>query len=187
MGLQTFPDDTAVPSQTGNSGKYLTTNGSAASWGTVSAGAMTLIQNATGSASSFAFTSIPNTYKHLKVIGNWAGVGGSDFPTFTMTGAQYSGCFMRYGGSTKASLQGDGTNYYAYTSGVGYSWELTIANYNKLYGTMYTSISSGGNGAWNGGGLSGHSAGVIYQNAAISGITFYGGSGAYNISLYGMS
>jgi hypothetical protein len=32
---------TAVPSQTGNSGKYLTTNGSASSWGTVAVGGVT--------------------------------------------------------------------------------------------------------------------------------------------------
>ena len=43
---------TAVPSQTGNSGKYLTTNGSASSWGTVASGGMTLLSTtaATGAA-----------------------------------------------------------------------------------------------------------------------------------------
>ena len=34
---------TEIPSQTGNSGKYLTTNGSASSWGTVASGGMDLI------------------------------------------------------------------------------------------------------------------------------------------------
>ena len=34
---------TAVPSQSGNSGKYLTTNGSATSWGAVASGGMTLL------------------------------------------------------------------------------------------------------------------------------------------------
>ena len=34
---------TEIPSQSGNSGKFLTTNGSAASWGTVASGGMTLL------------------------------------------------------------------------------------------------------------------------------------------------
>jgi len=41
---------TAVPSQSGNSGKYLTTNGSATSWGAVASGGMTQL-------ASFATTS----------------------------------------------------------------------------------------------------------------------------------
>ena len=59
-------DSTAVvPSQTGNSGKYLTTNGTASSWETISAGGFT--QLATGSLSSTVtrIQSIPGTYKEL--------------------------------------------------------------------------------------------------------------------------
>ena len=36
-----------VPSQTGNSGKYLTTDGTTSSWGTISAGGMTLLSTTT--------------------------------------------------------------------------------------------------------------------------------------------
>ena len=57
-----------VPSQTGNSGKYLTTNGTVSSWGTISAGGMTLISTASPSAATtVSFTSIPTTYKMLLV------------------------------------------------------------------------------------------------------------------------
>lgn len=46
-------DSTAVvPSQTGNSGKYLTTNGTSSSWGTVSSGAVVQVKSAVYSTSS---------------------------------------------------------------------------------------------------------------------------------------
>lgn len=59
-----------LPSQTGNSGKYLTTDGSSKSWGTVSSGGMTLIETKTlsGAVSSVSFTSIPTTYKQLRIV-----------------------------------------------------------------------------------------------------------------------
>ena len=40
---------TEIPSQTGNSGKYLTTNGSASSWGTVASGGFTTLGTVNGS------------------------------------------------------------------------------------------------------------------------------------------
>ena len=156
-------------------------------WATPSSGAMTLIQNQSGaSATTLTFSSIPNTFKHLKVIGNRGG-SNSTTPSFVMTGAQYWGTWLRYGGSTKASINGDSVAYYAYSENdVGFSWELTISNYTKINGTFFTSISSGG-GSWSGGGLSGFATGSIYANAAISGLTFYGGTDSYNVSLYGLS
>jgi len=55
----------SLPSQTGNSGKYLTTDGTTASWGTVSAGGMTSIASGSLSGSSVTITSIAGTYKNL--------------------------------------------------------------------------------------------------------------------------
>lgn len=54
-----------LPSQTGNSGKYLTTNGTAASWGTVSSGGMTSLANGSLSGSSVTISSIPSGYVSL--------------------------------------------------------------------------------------------------------------------------
>jgi hypothetical protein len=68
MGLQTFPDDKAVPSQTGNSGKYLTTNGSTASWGTISAGSMTTLLTGSFSSTTTSIGTIPSGYKELVII-----------------------------------------------------------------------------------------------------------------------
>jgi len=59
---------TALPSQTGNSGKYLTTNGSATSWGTVSAGGMTSIASGTMSGSTVTLSSISASYKNLQLV-----------------------------------------------------------------------------------------------------------------------
>ena len=58
---------TAVPSQTGNSGKYLTTNGSASSWGTVASGGMDLIStiNTTSGESHTTGTISLTGYKQL--------------------------------------------------------------------------------------------------------------------------
>jgi hypothetical protein len=54
----------ALPTQSGNSGKYLTTNGTAESWGTVSAGGMTLLASGNNS-NSLNLTSIPGDYVDL--------------------------------------------------------------------------------------------------------------------------
>ena len=60
---------TEIPSQSGNSGKFLTTNGSAASWGTVASGGMTLLDTlTTTSGTSHVAGSLDlSTYKFLYV------------------------------------------------------------------------------------------------------------------------
>ena len=58
----------ALPTQTGNSGKYLTTDGSAESWGTVAAGGMTLLSTTTLSGASIIYvTDISQDYKELVI------------------------------------------------------------------------------------------------------------------------
>lgn len=64
--LETVPSSSLVPSQTGNSGKYLTTNGSVLSWGTVTTlytGDGSITGDRTVSAGNFnlKFTSTKNT------------------------------------------------------------------------------------------------------------------------------
>jgi hypothetical protein len=54
-----------VPDQTSNSGKYLTTDGTNTSWGSLAAGGMTLISTTTLSGASVTLSSIPQTYKSL--------------------------------------------------------------------------------------------------------------------------
>ena len=68
-----------VPSQTGNSGKYLTTDGTTASWGTISSGGMTLLSTTSMSGSSQVnITSINQTYKDLIILINMVSWNTSD-------------------------------------------------------------------------------------------------------------
>ena len=61
------PDE--IPSQTGNTGKFLTTNGSAASWGAVPAAGLTLLGTVTGSnASTISFGDVMSSTYHTYVI-----------------------------------------------------------------------------------------------------------------------
>jgi hypothetical protein len=68
-----------VPSQTGNSGKYLTTDGTTSSWGTISAGGMTLISSTAMSGSaSITLSSIPQTYVRLLLVMSGARMNNSN-------------------------------------------------------------------------------------------------------------
>lgn len=104
--------EATLPSQTGNSGKYLTTDGSAKSWGTVSAGGMTLISTTslTGS-SSITIGSIPQTYNNLQlVIKNYKGDADGGYVHLRInadTGTRYSSALFGQLGSGDAF---DGTN-----------------------------------------------------------------------------
>lgn len=58
-----------VPSVSGQSGKYLTTNGSELSWGAISAGLTLISSNTlTTATQTVSFTSIPDTYKALRLL-----------------------------------------------------------------------------------------------------------------------
>jgi len=69
MALTSNIPGAEIPSQSGNSGKFLTTNGSAASWGTVASGGMTLLKtlNTTSGTSHAADSLDLSTYKFLYV------------------------------------------------------------------------------------------------------------------------
>jgi hypothetical protein len=56
-----------LPSQTSQSGNYLTTNGTVASWGAISAGSMTLISTTTLSGTTTAISSIPSGYNSIQL------------------------------------------------------------------------------------------------------------------------
>ena len=67
-GVKWAAVSTGIPSQTGNAGKYLTTNGTSTSWGTIAAGGMTLLSTTTLSGSSVVISSIDQTYNSLMVV-----------------------------------------------------------------------------------------------------------------------
>lgn len=67
-----------LPSQTGQSGNYLTTNGTAASWGAISAGGMTLLSTTSLSGTSTTISSINQGYNSLFVIIKGWSYGGNN-------------------------------------------------------------------------------------------------------------
>lgn len=62
-----------LPTQTGNSGKYLTTNGTTASWATVSSGGL---QNEATASNSISILGGDTTYEGSLIIGEHASVNG---------------------------------------------------------------------------------------------------------------
>jgi len=124
---------TAVPSQTGNSGKYLTTNGSATSWGTVASGGITLITTVnTTSGTSISTGTIDLTgYKQLTMIcysiGSSASTGGQF--RYTPNGGS---TMIFYGTPTGTSSQAQYTMYtHDLASGIGRSSSLTAKARNE--------------------------------------------------------
>jgi hypothetical protein len=106
-----------LPSQTGNSGKYLTTNGTSKSWGTISAGGMTLLSSlalGTGTGTTISFTSIPSSYKqlHLQIIGMNSGTGGVGTVVHVTTNGVTTGGYrwqFTYSSGTTPSASGTTT------------------------------------------------------------------------------
>jgi hypothetical protein len=90
-----------VPSQTGNSGTYLTTDGTNTSWGSIATGGMTSIASGTLSGSTVSLTSIPSTYNNIYlVIRNY------------VPSVNQSSVYINFNNDT-------GTNRYADTNGSG--------------------------------------------------------------------
>lgn len=79
-----------IPSMSGNSGKYLTNNGDTPSWATLpsSGGGMTLLQTISMAGGVISVTSnpIPNTYKHLLIIGKGLYASGNLDGTIRING-----------------------------------------------------------------------------------------------------
>jgi len=67
-----------VPSQTGNSGKYLTTDGTTSSWGTISAGAYTSLATGSLTGNQVTISSISSSYRALVLVINNLSLSNSD-------------------------------------------------------------------------------------------------------------
>lgn len=135
---------TELPTQTGNSGKYLTTNGSVVSWGTVSNGGFTAVTPiATTSGTSAECTTIPSTATQVTVI--LKGVSGNSIggvgllqagPSSGVATTGYAGgsSIIRNAGATTVSIMNTTTNClvdlaYVFGGNVGYTIDGTITLY----------------------------------------------------------
>lgn len=79
--------DTLLPSQTGNSGKFLTTDGTSSSWATVSSGSGTVTSvDASGGTTGLSFTGGPVTTSGTLTLGGTLVVSNGGTGATTLTG-----------------------------------------------------------------------------------------------------
>jgi hypothetical protein len=123
-----------VPSQTGNSGKYLTTDGTTSSWGTVATGGMTLISTTTLSGTTTTISSIPSTYVSLYIVFENMTSGTANtamrYQFNSDTGSNYT--YRSGSGSgtiTKTAYFGWDFGAYPYAGSSPYNGSMTIQNY----------------------------------------------------------
>lgn len=99
-------DSTAyvIPSMSGNSGKYLTNDGSTPSWATLNAGGMTLLSTTTLSGATTTISSIDQNYRNLYIVvtGAYVGSGGYQLNCYlngnTSSIYNYAGYYLNVGG-----------------------------------------------------------------------------------------
>ena len=185
------------PTQTGNAGKYLTTDGTNVSWGTITGSAYTSITSGSiGSVTTFTLSSIPSTYKFLRLVLN--GVKGTTRLAMRVnsdTGTNYFYKEMsldagRDSGSGGENLIRLHTQYNIYSTNAS-TWVLDFGNYattasvkqitiNALFISQLANLPAPifGSGGWNN------------EGSAISSITVFTDgdtitAGTY--TLYGVS
>jgi hypothetical protein len=121
MGIKVFDGSSSTPysppSQTGNSGKFLTTNGTTTSW---SPTGITLLGSVTAAGSSVSFSGIDQSYRHLQVVSRGVNTSASEI------GA------IRVNGKT-------GESYYPYSETTGAGWNQGTSSYGARY--IYTNES----------------------------------------------
>ena len=150
-GLAT-PDE--IPSQSGNTGKFLTTNGSAASWGTV--GGLTLATPvATTSGTSVTFTGLPSGIKRITVLLNGVSTNGTGEKLITIgdSGGLETSGYVSAGGrivSTSPEVGYAGTGFILYSTrssgvingGIVLALENAATNTWIAYGTAGASTNA---------------------------------------------
>ena len=133
----------SLPSQTSQTGKFLTTNGSAASWGTVAPAGLVLLSTVTGSnASTIAFGDVMSSTYHTYVI-----YGEGIYPSYNN---DYLNFRVKMGGSFSSA------SMYNHAS-VGYRSSTDSPMWQGGYGTTEVFLSTGlSNSSSQGGGLTLH-------------------------------
>ncbi len=95
----------------GTNGQYLTTNGTTLSWGSISAGGMTLISTTSLSGSSTTISSIPSTYTDLQLVITGLGFNaqGGTNALYLQTNSIVSGSLYDGAWSKLANTHNDGS------------------------------------------------------------------------------
>ena len=198
----------ALPSQSSQSGKFLTTNGSAASWGTVPAAGMTLLSTITANNSSTIDieTTFDGTYDSYVIMATNArpAGNGAQFQLRMKLGGSYPESAYNYhinfSGSDSTSYQSqknDNHEYVLVTHDVGNGVRGSAFN---IFISDPTNASSRKSVHWQGYAAGTNSAGSIYfaqgvglntgSNAALTGIRLFLNSGnilSGKFRLYGIA
>jgi hypothetical protein len=174
-----------VPSQTGNSGKYLTTDGTTSSWGTISAGGMTLLSTTTMNSPTVTVSSISQAYNRIFVefIGVQQATTGNTIDILLDGGTVAS-----YTGVLDGAIEENNNDYIKLTLrqaaalNTQMNWSLTVDNYTStttykpfmIYGmgvrltnTKDTKIIYGG---------------VMKSNSAFDSVTIQSDNGTSNLT-----
>lgn len=179
---------TGLPSQTNNSGKLLTTNGTNTFWTNPT---ITLIAHQAGAnVTTVSFSSIPQTYKHLKFI---LRVQNSTAASITISlnsaSINFNGAHHYYSTTTTVGGQSDNSTSalriaYINNGSQGVATELTIPDYSSAQRRGIFAVSGGAN---SGAGYATYGA-TTSTAAAINELSFGLSSGTfenYSMSLYG--
>lgn len=105
-----------LPSQAGNAGRVLTTDGTAASWGSVSW--EQIASTTTGGVAQWDFTSIPQTYSNLMLEIVVTASTNSKLQLAFDHGSGFGTAFALFSGTGTGAVKGSAT-ILAYTKGVG--------------------------------------------------------------------
>jgi hypothetical protein len=181
---------------TGTSGQYLTTNGTTNSWGTISAGSLTLLSTTTLSGATVTISSISQAYKSLYAIitGVTNATGTGLFRCAPNGSTTITSGLMNYPATTWNSdinsylrLTGDGTNG-ALFSNANNSYALYIHNYTSTTAYKPFTVNGGYNNPGNQQGTI--TTGHIQTNTAISSLVFSNAGGNLStgtVLLYGVN
>lgn len=114
----------SLPSQTGNNGLFLTTDGSTASWAEAGGGAFTLISSASMSGTSAVdFTSLPlGTYDNFFIIGT--GIGTSNDYQNILGRMFRNGSLSTAGNYLAGRISAAGTSSLSYASQYTSFWDI---------------------------------------------------------------
>lgn len=174
-----------LPSQSGNSGKYLTTDGTSKSWGTVAGGSMTLLSTTMLSSSTVTISSISQAYKDLKILilAPKSAASTSIKVRFNLATAFYTGAGWGFANAVSASslesYSETGFNNFMYSNSVDTTaWELYISGYSSTTNFKPFRATGGGKNAA-GAATSAVFGGSYPSTSAISEVTLLGVSSAF--------
>ena len=145
----------SLPSQSSQSGKFLTTNGSAASWGEVGGGLTLATPVATTSGTSITFTGLPSGVKRITILLNGVSTNGTGEKLITIgdSGGLETSGYVSAGGrivSTSPEVGYAGTGFILYSTrasgvingGIVLALENAATNTWIAYGTAGASTNA---------------------------------------------